>query len=196
MRKFLIPLFLLSTVLVAANPLAVSAITLDPSSGNRQANTESVITIRPNALTGEQSIQLRMQVTNAQIISFSVDDRFVAIAQCAGNVPYTSTQICADMASTTPINNATDVIGTMRVRWGNVGTSTISTISGNAYFTTTDRPDVGIKGTYTIGNIPNTPLISAETDKYLLMAAGFGLIVFGAYLRKNSQLSAKNNYGN
>lgn len=187
---------------------SVSAVTVNPNTGQFTTGGTSEIKIYANSQTDETLVKLDLDFTNATVTNFVSADGgiFVTVlGECSGNTKFTANKICASFGASSTIPSGT-FLGTATVKWGNSGTASIVATSGNLYrntATSTDRIDAGTKATYTIGTtpktdggIPKTPLVSAEKDKYIFTLFGLLSIITGKYLYSKSKINEEPNIKN
>lgn len=168
----------------------VKAVTLSPNSGTRGANATETISVSANPQAGEQLVKLDLTVTNGTVLGFTADSFFdTVLGECGGGAKYTASSVCVSITSATATLTSGQHLGNISIKWGASGTATIVATSENQYLNSSSniRVDSGTKGTYTLGTIPSTPLISAQTDEYLLITAGVAVITFGVYLIKQTK---------
>jgi len=164
----------------------VNALTLNPSSGNMGRGTTSTINIYANPGTVSDVIAtMRLAFNNATILSFTKGTSFdTALGVCAGGATDNGTNLCIDVAKLSGTITNNELIGTMSVRWGNTdGTATIVKQTGNGYYNgTVFTSNVGTAGTYTVGEIPRTPLEININSEIIVAFSGLTIMFAGIYL--------------
>lgn len=168
--------------------LDVEAVTLDPNSGEMNANGTSEITLRANPINGEVTVKVDLDFVNATVLSLNTDAAefgLGSLPECSNGEKFDDNSVCFTITSTQAIpNNA--VIAIVTVRWGAAGTATVTATDGNIYRFDEDRIDSGLKATYTLGDFPNTPLFDGNNEGILLFTLGLTLLFTGFYLRSQA----------
>jgi hypothetical protein len=181
--------FLVFAVLAIFPFNRVSAVTMNPSSGNYYPGTQLTINVTA-APTGANSnaVAIRLAVTGATVISFvpvSGGAWVGATADCAGSSHYTSTTVCSSLAKVSTIV-AGETLGTLVIQLpATPGTVTIERTAGNEYSNgLTSFPSTGTAASFTVstsGVLPNTAITDTHgliivMVSILLVATGFVLI--------------------
>lgn len=150
---------LFSILIFAIFSVSVQALTLDPSSGNK--NLGDVISIdliaKPNG-TGQNAVRIRLHVDGGEVQDFTpiTDPKWLGtISECSNNQTFDAQDLCLSMAKTSTIETG-EKLGTMQVKANNTRSLTISKGNENGY---TDgfnfTPDTGIAATFTVnGSAP------------------------------------------
>ena len=171
-------------------PFKVQAVIVQPSSGTYNPGLGVTINVyaSPNG-SNQNAVAIRLGVTNMTVISFvpaSGGNWIGSTPDCAGPAYYTSTTVCASLLKNATINNG-EFLGTLIVQMGNAGAATITKTTGNAYSDgSTQIPDTGIAGSYTLAGapvsfLPNTA-IGGDFRELLFLFAGLILIITGLSL--------------
>ena len=173
-------------ILLALSASDIKAVTLDPSGGNKgAASVETIKIIASPASTTDVVVRLKLHLENATVVDFSSTlSAFGTCEPSGGN--FTDTDLCVDLAKLAGsyIQNGEE-IGSLRVRWGNPGTATITKLSGTGYYNSTTLVEsLGVAGTYVIGNVPNTALELPIDTRIILIFLGLASIYAGVNLKK------------
>lgn len=187
MKKLLITIILTLSTLVL-NPINLSALTLSPGSGTFPVSGNKTINITSNSNTPTTTIQIRLIVNNAKVVSFSGSGgNLLSIGVCDSNgstsrsISTTKYEVCVDLASTSsPITNGT-ALGSITVASlsSSGGTFTIEGGEENGYVTGSvlTEPKSGVLGSYVFGTssnvtvLPNTALSDYMPSRGILGGA-------------------------
>jgi len=176
----------------------IQAITVSPSSGSKQTNTTATLSLYANPVAGEDTVKIDLAFTNITVLGFSAASLPFVFGECTGGAQYTSSHVCVTLAQDSGDFTSNQLLGTVSVRWGSVGTASIVATDNNVYVGSASvdglRINAGTKATYTIGTLPATPLIEKTVDKYLLIGSGLALISIGLYLKKKTEKQTTSNY--
>lgn len=99
---------------------------------------------------------LRLEVTNAKILSFTAADGFIMAAACENGSDHTDSLLCVDLAKSTPLVNG-EPLGTLQVEWQSEGSATFKSAEGNGYYDTQDVYAVDIEP-LVVGVISGLPM--------------------------------------
>lgn len=175
----------LSTLVL--NPISLSAMTLSPGSGTFPVSGNKTINITSNSNTPTTTIQIRLIVNNAKVVSFSGSGgNLLSIGVCDSNgstsrsISTTKYEVCVDLASTSsPITNGT-ALGSITVASlsSSGGSFTIEGGEENGYVTGSvlTEPKTGVLGSYVFGKsnvtvLPNTALSDYMPSRGILGGA-------------------------
>lgn len=169
MKKLLVTLIISFSLLISMSirSYAVNAL---PSSGSYAPGQSINISLIATPQAGENAVTIRINAANLTINSFTptTGGAWVGnIAECPGSTSFTSSQICVSLAKSSDITS-NEVLGTLNVTFGNSGSATLTTTSGNQYSDgSVTRASTGVVGNYTISStaptsappvLPNTSL--------------------------------------
>ncbi len=171
--------------LLSINVTQISAVSLNPSGGNKnQGALETIKIIANPASTTDVVVRLNLHFENATVVDFTSTLNAFGTCFPSGST-FTSTDVCVDLAklSGSYIQN-NEEIGSVRVRWGNAGTATITKMSGTGYYnTTTLAESLGVAGTYVVGYVPNTALELPIDSRIVIILIGLASIYAGINLK-------------
>lgn len=188
MKKLFITLILTLTILFL-NPTNLYALTLTPGSGTFPVSGNKTINITANSTTPTTTIQLRLTINNAKVVSFSGSGgNLLSIGVCDSNgatfrsISTTKYEVCVDLASTSsPIANGTALGSiTLASLSSSGGAFTITGGEENGYVTgsTLTEPKAGVLGSYVFGTstggvtvLPNTALSDYMPNRGILGGA-------------------------
>jgi hypothetical protein len=211
MKNHIIKLFTICACLVGfSTPLY--AVVATPSTATGAPGSQVTIQLTASAPSGSNAnaVAIRLNVANATVTSFTpaTGGSWVgSTGDCTGGTSFTSTTVCASLASSSPIPAGTP-LGTLVVQLGSAGTATITRGTGNAYSDGTDTfADEGALASFSVSgtgggnnnaggnNLPSTlPETSFGNDlpKILAILSSLSLITLGVYLYKLSFIQNTN----
>ena len=168
--------------------LPVEAIYLSSGSGNKASNTEENMTVlAAPAVAGDSIATVRLHFTNVAVVSWTDNSNLLSIGACSGGTKYTSTDVCVDLSNTAGPYVTGTLLGTVKVRWGNLGSATIVRTTGNGYYDgNTFSEQLGTAGSYNVvagTGIPPTALELPFDNELFLSVAGLALIFIGAGIK-------------
>ena len=181
----------LSVVLFFALAINVQAFTLTPSSGAKTNGSTSTISIyaNPGAGSTNSTTMIKVSVTNATVTGFTKGSTFDIgpLGTCDGGTTFTTSSLCFDLAKVSGVITDGELIGTFTVTWGSNGTTSVITkLAGSGYYDgDKTTSSVGQAGSYTIGDLPHTPLDINIGSEIQVFGGGLGLLFLGLYLYRN-----------
>jgi len=149
------------TLALSLASVKVTAVELTPSVQSVLPDTNLNIAVTASPSSDATGVELRLRVTNGQVISYTTPSAggFLVLPVCEGGTTYiTATDVCIDFANTGTFGTGTD-LGTLVIRSGITGTTTVEKISGNQYLLDIGgtETDEGVAGTYSISASDPTP---------------------------------------
>jgi len=177
-----------------------TAVQFTPSVQSVSPDTNVNIAVTASPSSDAVGIELRLRITNGQIISYTTPSTggFLVLPACEGGTTFiTTTDVCIDFANSGTFGTGTD-LGTLVIRSGTSGTTTVEKITGNQYFLDAGgtETDEGVAGTYSIAasgptstSTPASPTpivdilpqtaIDLSSDSFKTLIIGTSLIMIG-----------------
>jgi hypothetical protein len=172
MKKFLgkglLTIFFIGSI-IGSRSVNVKAVNIDFGTVGKTAGAveEFVIYAKPDK-DANLGITLHISAENAEFVGYSASPLF-QIGTCAGNVKYTSREVCLDVIKSTPFN-ATDKIGTIKIKWGPMNGTSKITVSDKYFSETKELSNHTKENSFSvIGGIEkpaitNTPVIQQTVN--------------------------------
>lgn len=168
--------------------MPVKAFYLSSSTGNKTSAVEENIEIRVAKATSTDSMaMIKLHFNNVTVLSWTDNSSLMSSPTCAGGVKFLTNDICVDVSNTASLPFVDNILlGTVRVKWGSLGSATIVKVTGNGYYNgsiTTEQ--LGNAGSYTItaGGIPLTALELPIDNELMLSVVGLSIAFIGIGLK-------------